>query len=42
MKSEAIRNLLAQLQSDPDAAEVWESLVEAATGKDRNLDAARA
>ena len=39
MKSEAIRNLLGQLQSDPDAADVWESLVEAATGKDRDIDA---
>jgi golgin subfamily B member 1 len=39
MKSEAIRNLLGQLQSDPDAADTWESLVEAATGKDRDIDA---
>ena len=39
MKSEAIRKLLGQLQSDPDAAQAWESLVETVTGKDRDIEA---
>ena len=37
MKPEAIPNLLEQLQSDPDAPELWEALVEALTATDRAL-----
>ena len=37
MKPEAIVNLLGQLQSDPDAPQLWEALVEALTSADRKI-----
>src|SRR5664280_16845 len=39
MKSEAIYNLLGQLQSDPDATDPWKSLVDAVTSASHGVEA---